>query len=64
MQEREAELKLQKAQELGKAELAAAIANEKAAQIEKLAEANLNVSYPLVDNFIKKNTTETNISTV
>ncbi|XP_012492240.1 uncharacterized protein LOC105804263 isoform X2 [Gossypium raimondii] len=42
--EREAELKLQKAQELGKAELAAAIANEKAAQIEKLAEANLNIN--------------------
>ncbi|KAE8728267.1 RNase L inhibitor protein-related isoform 1 [Hibiscus syriacus] len=40
--EREAELKLQKAQELGKAELAAAIATEKAAQIEKVAEANLN----------------------
>ncbi|XVF61699.1 hypothetical protein PTKIN_Ptkin08bG0151500 [Pterospermum kingtungense] len=42
--EREAELKLQKAQELGKAELAAAIANEKAAQIEKMAEANLHIN--------------------
>ncbi|MBA0770442.1 hypothetical protein Gotri_019077 [Gossypium trilobum] len=47
--EREAELKLQKAQELGKAELAAAIANEKAAQIEKLAEANLNGALALED---------------
>ena len=45
MQEREAELKLHKAQELGKAEMAAVIANEKAAQIEKMAEANLHVSY-------------------
>ncbi|KAE8670803.1 RNase L inhibitor protein-related isoform 1 [Hibiscus syriacus] len=42
--EREAEQKLQKAQELGKAELAAAIASEKAAQIEKVAEANLNIN--------------------
>ncbi|GMI99412.1 hypothetical protein like AT4G39690 [Hibiscus trionum] len=42
--EREAELKLQKAQELGKAELAAAIASEKAAQLEKVAEANLNIN--------------------
>ncbi|XVF15113.1 hypothetical protein REPUB_Repub09cG0121300 [Reevesia pubescens] len=42
--EREAELKLQKAQELGKAELAAAIANEKAALIERMAEANLHIN--------------------
>ncbi|XWS44875.1 hypothetical protein CRYUN_Cryun15aG0087100 [Craigia yunnanensis] len=42
--EKEAELNLQKAQELGKAELAAAIANEKAAQIEKMAEANLHIN--------------------
>ncbi|MBA0590738.1 hypothetical protein Gorai_019430 [Gossypium raimondii] len=51
--EREAELKLQKAQELGKAELAAAIANEKAAQIEKLAEANLNGALALEDALSK-----------
>lgn len=44
-------MKLQKAQELGKAELAAAIASEKAAQIEKMAEANLHVSYLLVETF-------------
>ncbi|XP_022741255.1 uncharacterized protein LOC111292895 isoform X1 [Durio zibethinus] len=42
--EREAEMKFQKAQELGKAELAAAIANEKAAQIEKIAEANFHIN--------------------
>ncbi|XWS41516.1 hypothetical protein CRYUN_Cryun17cG0088400 [Craigia yunnanensis] len=42
--EREAELKLRKAQELGKAEMAAVIANEKAAQIEKMAEANLHIN--------------------
>lgn len=43
MQESEAEMKLKKVQELAKAELNAAIANEKAAQIEKMAEANVNV---------------------
>lgn len=43
MQESEAEMKLEKAQELAKAELNAAIANEKATQIEKMAEANINV---------------------
>lgn len=43
MQESEAELELKKTQELAKAELAAAIASEKASQIEKMAEANLNV---------------------
>ncbi|KAJ0041005.1 hypothetical protein Pint_26672 [Pistacia integerrima] len=42
--ESEAELKLKQAQELGKAELAAAIAREKAAQIEKMAEANLHIN--------------------
>ncbi|GLU20418.1 hypothetical protein SLE2022_366210 [Rubroshorea leprosula] len=42
--EREEELKLQKAQELAKAELVAAIASEKAAQIEKVAEANLHIN--------------------
>lgn len=36
-----------KFQELAKAELAAAIASEKAAQIEKIAEANLHVRYPV-----------------
>lgn len=45
MQENEAELKLNKLQEFAKAELAAAIASEKAAQIEKMAEANLHVRY-------------------
>lgn len=43
MQEEEAEVQLTKAQELAKAELAAAIASEKASQIEKIAEANMNV---------------------
>ncbi|GLT43997.1 hypothetical protein SLA2020_179160 [Shorea laevis] len=42
--EREEELKLQKAQELAKAELVAAIAKEKAAQVEKMAEANLHIN--------------------
>lgn len=41
--EREAESKLEKAQELAKAELVAAIANEKAAQIKKMSEANLHI---------------------
>ncbi|XP_060183504.1 MICOS complex subunit MIC60, mitochondrial [Lycium barbarum] len=42
--EAEAELKLKKAQELAKAELDAAIASEKASQIEKMAEANLHIN--------------------
>ncbi|NP_001335241.1 MICOS complex subunit MIC60-like protein isoform 1 [Solanum lycopersicum] len=42
--EDEAELKLKKAQELGKAQLDAAIASEKASQIEKMAEANLHIN--------------------
>lgn len=42
--ETEAELQLKKIQELAKAELAAAIANEKASQIEKMAEANLHIN--------------------
>ncbi|KAM7513659.1 hypothetical protein LguiA_003242 [Lonicera macranthoides] len=42
--EAEAELELKKTQELAKAELAAAIASEKASQIEKMAEANLNIN--------------------
>jgi len=47
LQEVEAELKLKQAQELAKAELNAAIANEKAAQIEKMTEANVNVRFLL-----------------
>lgn len=35
---------LSKAEEMAKAELTAAIVKEKAAQIEKMAEADLNVS--------------------
>lgn len=42
--ETEAELKLKKVQELCKAELDAAIASEKASQIEKMAEANLHIN--------------------
>ncbi|KAL5753609.1 hypothetical protein ACOSP7_021829 [Xanthoceras sorbifolium] len=42
--ESEAELKLKKAEELAKAELAAAITREKAAQIEKMAEADLHIN--------------------
>ncbi|GMP26207.1 hypothetical protein CsSME_00002754 [Camellia sinensis var. sinensis] len=42
--EAEAELQLKKIQELAKAELAAAIASEKAFQIEKMAEANLHIN--------------------
>lgn len=39
----EADKQLKKEQELAKAELAAAIAKEKSSQIEKIAEADLNV---------------------
>lgn len=42
--EEEAAIQLTKAQELAKAELAAAIAQEKSSQIEKIAEANLNIN--------------------
>ncbi|KAJ7956871.1 Formation of crista junctions 1 [Quillaja saponaria] len=42
--ESEAETNLKKVQELAKAELNAAIANEKAVQIDKMAEANLNIN--------------------
>ena len=42
-QKRIAEQKLKKTEELAKAELAAKLASEKAAQIEKIAEANLHV---------------------
>lgn len=41
---REAESKLKEVQDFAKAELAALIAREKAAQIEKMAEANLNIN--------------------
>lgn len=40
----EAKLEMKKLQELTKAELASAIATEKAAQIEKMAEANLHIN--------------------
>ncbi|GAB4847318.1 hypothetical protein Ancab_026363 [Ancistrocladus abbreviatus] len=42
--EKEAESKLKEVQEFGKAELAAALVREKAAQIEKMEEANLNIN--------------------
>lgn len=42
--EMESEQKLKRVQELAEAELAAAIVNEKAAQIEKMAEANLHIN--------------------
>lgn len=42
-QEEEADVLLKKAQDLAKAELAAAIASEKSSQMEKIAEANLHV---------------------
>ncbi|CAL0325147.1 unnamed protein product [Lupinus luteus] len=42
--ESEAEMKLRTVQELAKAELNATIANEKASQIEKMAEANVNIN--------------------
>lgn len=42
--EREADSKVKEVQDFAKAELAASIAREKAAQIEKMAEANLNIS--------------------
>lgn len=45
LQQREAEYKLEKVEELAKAELAAKIVSEKAAQLERIAEANLNVRY-------------------
>lgn len=43
MQEMEAEQRLKEMQDIAQAELAAAIASEKASQIEKMAEANLHV---------------------
>ncbi|KAF9611534.1 hypothetical protein IFM89_032934 [Coptis chinensis] len=47
--EGEVEMQLKKVKELAQAELAAAIANEKASQIEKMTEANLNVALALED---------------
>lgn len=44
LKESEAEMKLKKAEELAKAEMVSAIAREKAAQIEKMAEANLHIN--------------------
>lgn len=44
LKESEAEMKLKKAEELAKAEMVSAIAHEKAAQIEKMAEANLHIN--------------------
>lgn len=43
MQDEETDMQLKKVKELAKAELAAAIAKEKSSQIEKIAEADLNV---------------------
>lgn len=45
MQEAETAEELKKVEELGKAEVASAIASEKASQIEKMAEADLNVCF-------------------
>ncbi|CAN1224563.1 MICOS complex subunit mic60 [Linum grandiflorum] len=47
--EAEAETNMKRVQELAKAELAAAIASEKAAQIERIAEANLHGALALED---------------
>lgn len=52
LQESEAQLALSKAEEMAKAELTAAIVKEKAAQIEKMAEADLNVSKDATMYFI------------
>lgn len=46
-QEEEAQELVQKVKDLAKAELAAAIAAEKSSQIERIAEANLNVCHLL-----------------
>ncbi|PQQ03938.1 uncharacterized protein Pyn_33417 [Prunus yedoensis var. nudiflora] len=48
--ENEEEMKLKKVEELAKAELAAAIANEKTTQIEKMAEANLHIHFAHVQH--------------
>ncbi|GMN33613.1 hypothetical protein TIFTF001_004244 [Ficus carica] len=49
----EAEFKLEKVEELAKAELTATIASEKAAQIERIAEANLHGALALEDALSK-----------
>lgn len=69
LQETEAQLALSKAEELAKAEMISAIAKEKAAQIEKMAEADLNVSkdemvyfisnYPIVPTSWYRNIAQT-----
>ncbi|KAG5390243.1 hypothetical protein IGI04_031784 [Brassica rapa subsp. trilocularis] len=51
--ESEAQLALSKAEEMAKAELTAAIVKEKAAQIEKMAEADLNGALALEDSLSK-----------
>ncbi|OWM82232.1 hypothetical protein CDL15_Pgr001806 [Punica granatum] len=51
--EKEAELKLKKVEELSKAEMSAAIAREKASQVEKMAEANLHGALALEDALSK-----------
>ncbi|KAL0908542.1 hypothetical protein M5K25_023037 [Dendrobium thyrsiflorum] len=51
--EEEADVLLKKAQDLAKAELAAAIASEKSSQMEKIAEANLHGTLALEDALSK-----------
>jgi MICOS complex subunit MIC60 len=51
IQEEETRKQLERVQELAKAELAAAISKEKASQIERIAEANLNVGILLLSLF-------------
>ncbi|KAF3546756.1 hypothetical protein DY000_02009166 [Brassica cretica] len=51
--ESEAQLALSKAEEMAKAELTAAVVKEKAAQIEKMAEADLNGALALEDSLSK-----------
>lgn len=48
LQEEEIEAMLKKIQELGKAELNAAIAREKSSHMENMSEANLNVNNPFM----------------
>lgn len=45
LQEAETAEELKKLEELGKAEVASAIASEKASQLEKMAEADLSVCF-------------------
>ncbi|RYR18840.1 hypothetical protein Ahy_B03g063449 isoform C [Arachis hypogaea] len=60
----ETEIKLNKAQELSKAELNAAIAKEKAAQIERMAEANINGALALEDALSKGLPIQTEIASL